>query len=184
MHELGVTHGNRTKHIAKLIADACTAKGATLEQAKACGDKFEQVFIKKKKEKKPKKAKENQNVETVEAEADVSAEKTDTLLFLSPKEVNIIAEAFSEKGFDPNQVITQKDAKKQAKEVAGIIGDVNQAVDALDIALFGRMVAQAAELNVEAAASFAHAISTHKVSNEVEFFTALDDLQEDPGAHG
>ena len=182
MHELGVTHGNRTKHIAKLIADACTAKGATLEQAKACGDKFEQVFIKKKEEKKPKKAKENQNVETVEAEADVSAEKTDTLLFLSPKEVNIIAEAFSEKGFDPNQVITQKDAKKQAKEVAGIIGDVNQAVDALDIALFGRMVAQAAELNVEAAASFAHAISTHKVSNEVEFFTALDDLQEDPGA--
>ena len=182
MHELGVTHGNRTKHIAKLIADACTAKGATLEQAKACGDKFEQVFIKKKEEKKPKKAKENQNVETVEAEADVSAEKTDTLLFLSPKEVNIIAEAFSEKGFDPNQVITQKDAKKQAKEVAGIIGDVNQAVDALDIALFGRMVAQAAELNVEAAASFAHAISTHKVSNEVEFFTAQDDLQEDPGA--
>ena len=30
-------------------------------------------------------------------------------------------------------------------------------------------------MNVEAAASFAHAISTHKVTNEVEFFTALDD---------
>lgn len=56
------------------------------------------------------------------------------------------------------------------------------AVDALDIALFGRMVAKAADMNVEAAASFAHAISTHKVSNEVEFFTALDDLQEEPGS--
>src|SRR5690554_1824901 len=38
------------------------------------------------------------------------------------------------------------------------------------------MVAKAADMNVEAAASFSHAISTHKVSNEVEFFTALDDL--------
>ena len=56
------------------------------------------------------------------------------------------------------------------------------AADALDIALFGRMVAKAAEMNVEAAASFAHAISTHKVSNEVEFFTALDDLQDEPGS--
>jgi len=56
------------------------------------------------------------------------------------------------------------------------------AIDALDIALFGRMVAKAADMNVEAAASFAHAISTHKVSNEVEFFTALDDLATEPGS--
>jgi CRISPR system Cascade subunit CasC len=37
-------------------------------------------------------------------------------------------------------------------------------------------------MNVEAASSFSHAISTHKVSNEVEFFTALDDRQEEPGS--
>ena len=37
-------------------------------------------------------------------------------------------------------------------------------------------MAKAPELNVEAACSFSHAISTHRVSNEVEFFTALDDL--------
>ncbi|MDD4914707.1 MAG: type I-E CRISPR-associated protein Cas7/Cse4/CasC [Methylococcales bacterium] len=182
MHELGVRHGSRTKHISRLIADACMAKGATPERAKACGDKFEQVFIKKKEEKKSKKGKEYQDAEMVEGETDAAAEKSDTLLFLSPKEVNIVAEAFLAKGFEPELVITQKDAKKQAKEVAGLIGDINVAVDALDIALFGRMVAQASELNVEAASSFAHAISTHKVSNEVEFFTALDDLQDDPGA--
>ncbi|MDH3001207.1 hypothetical protein A1D23_02165 [Chelonobacter oris] len=45
----------------------------------------------------------------------------------------------------------------------------------LFIALFGRMVAQAADLNVEAAVSFSHAISTHKVTSEIDFFTALDD---------
>src|SRR4051812_46702713 len=59
---------------------------------------------------------------------------------------------------------------------------MNPAVDALDIALFGRMVAKATDMNVEAAASFSHAISTHKVSNEIEFFTALDDLQTDPSS--
>lgn len=180
MQELGITHGSRTKLISEMIAKACLEKGADAIQAKACGDKIEQIFIKKKEEKKPKKAKEKEVVE--EAVTDVGQEKTDTLLFLSPKEVGILAEAFSQKGFDPDQVILQKDVKKQAKEMAALIGDVYEAVDALDIALFGRMVAQAAELNVEASASFSHAISTHKVSNEVEFFTALDDLQTDPGA--
>ena len=52
----------------------------------------------------------------------------------------------------------------------------------MDIAFFGRMVAQAASLNIEAAASFSHAISTHKVSNEVEFFTALDDIATESGS--
>jgi CRISPR system Cascade subunit CasC len=44
------------------------------------------------------------------------------------------------------------------------------------------MVAQAAELDVEAAASFSHAISTHQVTNEVEFFTALDDYSKKKGS--
>jgi CRISPR system Cascade subunit CasC len=79
-------------------------------------------------------------------------------------------------------VITKTDQKKQAKEITALIGKVSETVDAVDIALFGRMVAQAAELNIEAAASFAHAISTHKVANEVEFFTALDDCATEPGA--
>jgi CRISPR system Cascade subunit CasC len=44
------------------------------------------------------------------------------------------------------------------------------------------MVAQAATLNVEAASSFSHAISTHKVTNEVEFFTAFDDCNTEQGS--
>lgn len=180
MHELGIVHGARTKLISEMIAKVCRTKGATDEQAKACGDKIEQIFIKKKEEKNPKKAKEGEVVE--ESIDDASHDKTDTLLFLSPKEIDILAEAFLKEGFSPDKVITQKDPKKQAKEMATLIGNVSEAVDALDIILFGRMVAQAAELNVEAACSFAHAISTHKVSSEVEFFTAVDDLQTEQGA--
>jgi CRISPR system Cascade subunit CasC len=56
--------------------------------------------------------------------------------------------------------------------------------DAADIALFGRMVANDHSLTVEAATMFSHALSTHKVDNEIDFFAAVDDLQpkEEPGA--
>ena len=93
----------------------------------------------------------------------------DTLLFVSDTEAAAFATYAAEKEFDVSK-IKDKELAKVAKKA------LNPAVDALDIALFGRMVAKAADMNVEAAASFSHAISTHKVSNEVEFFTALDDL--------
>lgn len=44
------------------------------------------------------------------------------------------------------------------------------------------MVAQAPSMDVEAASSFSHAISTHKVTNEVEFFTAVADFSKDQGS--
>jgi len=48
----------------------------------------------------------------------------------------------------------------------------------IDIALFGRMVAlkDNTELNEDASAQVAHAISTHAIVPEFDFFTALDDL--------
>jgi CRISPR system Cascade subunit CasC len=99
----------------------------------------------------------------------------DTLLFISDCEAIAFARYAADKGFDEKN-IKSKELAKVAKKA------LNPAEDALDIALFGRMVAKAADMNVEAAASFSHAISTHKVSNEVEFFTALDDHQEEPGS--
>jgi CRISPR system Cascade subunit CasC len=56
-----------------------------------------------------------------------------------------------------------------------------------DVCLFGRMLAEAADLNVDAAAQVAHAISTHKLSQEMDYWTAADDLKdrsegEDAGA--
>jgi CRISPR system Cascade subunit CasC len=180
LHDLNIPLGTRTKLICALIKAACIKLGATEEQAVKCGEKIEQVFIKTTDTaKKGKKGKEEN-----EDEADTADEKSDTLLFLAPSEIDKIANKFKEAGFDPEKVITKTEAKKQAKEVADIIGKPNFSIDGLDIALFGRMVAQAASMNVEAAASFAHAISTHKVTNEVEFFTALDDEQVKNGIAG
>lgn len=45
----------------------------------------------------------------------------------------------------------------------------------IDVALFGRMVADIPGLNVDAATQVAHAISTHAVETEFDYFTAVDD---------
>ncbi|MCX7093337.1 MAG: type I-E CRISPR-associated protein Cas7/Cse4/CasC [Methylobacter sp.] len=56
---------------------------------------------------------------------------------------------------------------------------------AVDIALFGRMLASSPAFNIEAACQVAHAISVHPVVIEDDYFTAVDDLNnglEDMGA--
>jgi len=53
-----------------------------------------------------------------------------------------------------------------------------EVTSAPDIALFGRMLTALPQLNLEAACQVAHAISTHRVTMEMDFFTAVDDLQE------
>lgn len=53
---------------------------------------------------------------------------------------------------------------------------------AVDIALFGRMVADDPSLNEDASCQVAHAISTHAIENEFDFFTAVDDLAPEDNA--
>ena len=57
-----------------------------------------------------------------------------------------------------------------------------KASPSVDIALFGRMAASEPTLNYDAAAQVAHAISTHAVQNEYDYFTAVDDLQTEENA--
>ena len=70
-----------------------------------------------------------------------------------------------------------KDTKTKAKQIA----DTRHSVD---IALFGRMVADSTDINVDAAVQVAHAISVHRVENESDYYTAVDDQNTDaePGA--
>ena len=54
----------------------------------------------------------------------------------------------------------------------------------LDVALFGRMVADLPSLNVDAATQVAHALSTHEAELEFDYYTAVDDetQADEPGA--
>lgn len=96
--------------------------------------------------------------------------KSTTLYFMSPLELQTLAGSYADK----------QDVKKALKA----INDGKSLKDAADISLFGRMVANDHSLTVEAASMFSHALSTHKVDNEIDFFSAVDDLQpkEESGA--
>ncbi len=69
------------------------------------------------------------------------------------------------------------------EEITRGIGD--QLPRSVDIAMFGRMTTSAAFEDVQAAVQVAHALSTNRVVNEYDYFTAVDDLKprsEDAGA--
>ena len=110
--------------------------------------------------------------EAVEKGAEIIAKSLsdDSLLFMTDKEYEAFADYLVEKDFNVSEIKHAEIAKilKKAK-VASLNG--------LDIALFGRMVAKAPVMNVEAAAAFSHAISTHVASPELDFFTAMDDME-------
>jgi CRISPR system Cascade subunit CasC len=57
---------------------------------------------------------------------------------------------------------------------------------ALDVAMFGRMRADAKDVNVDASVQVAHAITTNQVRVEADYWTAVDDLNtaSDSGAGG
>ncbi|MDT0157645.1 type I-E CRISPR-associated protein Cas7/Cse4/CasC [Microbacterium sp. ARD32] len=100
------------------------------------------------------------------------------LLFLSSRQLDQVA-----------SLCVEADASDDPKAHLKA-GDVKKAFDtahSVDLALFGRMVAEATDLNVDAACQVAHAISVHAVDNEFDYFTAVDDHkaaddEEDAGA--
>ncbi len=52
----------------------------------------------------------------------------------------------------------------------------------VDIAMFGRMTTSSPFKNIEAAVQVAHAFSTHTVTQEFDFYTAVDDISGETGA--
>jgi len=96
--------------------------------------------------------------------------KTSVALYLSPGELGAIAKAAADDICERKQVNVKTGSLEKA--IAS-----SHPVDLADIAIFGRMVASDHTLMVEGAGLFSHALSTHKVSNEIDFFSAVDDLK-------
>ncbi len=105
--------------------------------------------------------------------------KVKTLMFLSPAEIDAIAKELANilKKKAPTEKLEWQKATAKACKSAGL-------KDAADIAIFGRMVASDHSLTVEGAGLFSHALSTHRADNDIDFFSAVDDLQpaEEAGA--
>jgi CRISPR system Cascade subunit CasC len=102
-------------------------------------------------------------------------EESGYLVFLSARQIANLA-GLAVRAAQTGEPVNKAEAKKAAKTEHSV-----------DVALFGRMVADDTDLNVEAAAQVAHAISVHAVENEYDYFTAVDDhkkadAEEDAGA--
>lgn len=105
--------------------------------------------------------------------------KTEYLLFLGEGEVAAFAQLI-EQHWDELPVGSDKKSKKDAKASlpAEIVKKAKALLDggkAVDVALFGRMLADLPSVNQDAACQVAHAISTHRVEREFDYFTAVDD---------
>lgn len=93
--------------------------------------------------------------------------KIKELFFFAPEErgaLDQLAERLIGGGDDPSD-----------KDLQELLGKTSSAVD---VALFGRMMAKRPVYNIEAAAQVAHAISVHEVAVEEDYFSAVDDLNE------
>jgi CRISPR system Cascade subunit CasC len=78
----------------------------------------------------------------------------------------------------------QKGKSKKKKGLPKLLvqqlrSEVLQASDtAVDLAMFGRMMADSPAYNYEAAVQVAHAITTHRVAIEDDYYVAVDDLKD------
>lgn len=82
----------------------------------------------------------------------------------------------------PAAQASRRGAKKDAAAVVPkqIVKELQAQLNggkAIDLALFGRMVADLPDINRDAACQVAHTLSTHRVNTEFDYFTAVDDLQ-------
>ena len=114
----------------------------------------------------------------------VTDKKTDVILFLSKKETIEIAKLLNH-NWDSLKEKKEKDLKKDTEKILKDYLKAHHTSNiSPDIALFGRMMASLPDMNIDSATYVAHSISTNKVDMEMDFYTAIDDLQtqEDSGA--
>lgn len=93
------------------------------------------------------------------------------LMFFSHHQIHNLAALALEFKDEPDPAAALKKTKR-----ATAMADSDHSID---VALFGRMVADQGDLTVDACAQVAHAISVHPVDTEFDYFTAVDDLNTD-----
>lgn len=151
--------GDRSKRLPEKIALRLEDKGLDQADAIARTEKlFKAAGIKTEVDKKPKKS-------DPDAPEPSPYPRTSYLVFLSQQQVDRAVEELLKRG----------EEKLSSAEAKAIL-DTNHSVD---MAMFGRMVADDAAYNVDAAVQVAHAIGIHGSTPDFDYFTAVDDLAEE-----
>lgn len=149
--------GERTQRMGEEIIRYLSDKGVDVARAQSIAKTIVPVFGK---------LEEKKNAELA---------RTAQLAFISPDEKRT--------AFEMADKVVAGEKLPDVKELAKLV--MRTADGAVDIAMFGRMLADNADLNREAAVQVAHAFTTNRVAIEDDFYTAVDDLKdkaEDAGA--
>lgn len=150
--------GTRTKEMGVRIYQDLTKQGVSEKNAREWAKKMAEQFGKLKADKK------------TDNNDDLHVEQ---LVHFSPEEEQAIADLVAQLAAR-NTAPSDDDLKLLRKHHT-----------AVDIAMFGRMLASSPVFNTEAAVQVAHAITVHKAAVEDDYFIAVDDLNngdEDQGA--
>lgn len=110
------------------------------------------------------------------AGAEEGSPVTQYLIFISKAEIEKLAT------IAVKRVKAGEDLSGPTKDLKKEVSAAFHGAQALDIALFGRMLADAPDLNTDASAQVAHAISVDRVTQEYDYFTAIDDCADDDNA--
>ena len=150
----GIEPGLRTKRMIDRLREPLVAAGRQEGQVDAIVPAFVEAFASK---------------------LDRDGKRTAVLLYFSRAEMQGLAAALLENW---DRLSDEKQRGATAERIAKeLVKQYKRRTSAPDIALFGRMLAEKPELNLDAACQVAHAISTHRVTMEMDFYTAVDDLQ-------
>ena len=150
--------GDRSKRLPEKIALRLIDAGIEQDEAiKRVEDLFKAAGIKTAVEK-PKKNDDSEDQPS-------PYPRTGYLLFLSQQQIDRAVEE-----------LLARDGEKPPRGEAKTILDTDHSVD---MAMFGRMVADDAAYNVDASVQVAHAIGIHGSTPDFDYFTAVDDLAEE-----
>lgn len=155
--------GTRTKRVVEVVAERVKDLRPDLESqaGELAYDIVAATGLKLEKVKRSKAGSETENAET------------GYLVFLSQLQIDRLAEVAIEVAEEADRAAALK-----ARNVKSLL----ETDHSVDVALFGRMIADDRDLRVDACAQVAHAISVHAVDNEYDYFTAVDDLSNETGA--
>lgn len=159
-HEMENHLANRTRQLPERVRAILLKDGITEEFAEIAAQKVSGFG----------------NKEGTEQKADKNGTyATKQTMFLTDNDINAVAEIM--KQAIKNAASPKAFADDKKTDYQSLAQEQGYRPISVDIALFGRMTTSSAFRDCEAAAQVAHAISTHKVEHEYDYFTAVDDLK-------
>src|SRR5699024_301533 len=159
--------GQRTKRLVDMVSDQLLETHSDLDRAEAVN--LAEIAV---------------QAAGLKTEKDRNSDRINSayLLLVSAEQTKALAEVVEQHLTEAEGDAAEagKSIKKAKKAVKAALSGQNS----IDLALFGRMVADDTDLNVDASCQVAHALSVHPAEPEFDYFTAVDDLQDNLNEEG